>query len=105
MRWSSILLFTITILTGMACSHPPDKKNIKGTWEAKSGKGKLIINDKKFALDTDVALAEDYFVKGDTIFTSFEGNLPYSKFVIQKIDDHNLQLLSPDSAVLQFTKP
>lgn len=103
MRLNSLLVFTIMILTGVACSHQQNK-NIRGIWKAKSGGGHLIINKTKFALDTEVSLAEDYFVKGDTIFTSFEGNLPYSKFVIQKIDDHNLQLLSPDSAVLAFTK-
>lgn len=103
MHKNSTLAFMIMALLDIACSHPANK-NIQGTWKAKSGTGQLIINKTKFVLDTDEGLAEDYFVKGDTIFTSFEGNLPYSKFVIQEIDDHNLQLLSPDSAVMQFTR-
>jgi len=55
-------------------------------------------------MDSDLQYAEDYFVKGDTIYSSFQGNQPYSKFVIQKLDDHNLKLLSPDSTIMEFTK-
>ena len=48
--------------------------------------------------------AEDYFVKGDTIFTSFEGNLPYTKFVLQKNDDHALKIVGPDSVAMEYSK-
>jgi len=86
-----------------SCSHS-GKKTLKGDWKAKNDGSVLRINDKKFALDSDLAMAEDYFVKGDTIFTSFEGNQPYSKFIVQRLDDHNLKLLSPDSIVMEFTR-
>jgi len=36
-------------------------------------------------MDADLEYAEDYFVKGDTIYSSFQGNQPYSKFVIQPL--------------------
>lgn len=95
-----LLLFT-------ACSGPKpgsgDAK-LQGDWKLKDGDTKLKITQKKFAMDSDLQYAEDYFVKGDTIFSSFQGNQPYSKFVIQKLDDHNLKLLSPDSTVMEFTK-
>lgn len=50
-------------------------------------------------------IPEDYFMKADTIFTSFEGNQPYTKFVVKKLDDHNLSLVMPDDSVaVDFTK-
>jgi hypothetical protein len=91
------------VLLAVACSTPPNKK-LQGDWTSKDGESKLKINDKKFALDTDLPMAEDYFVKKDTIFTSFEGNQPYSKFIIQTLDEHNLKLLSPDSVVMEFSR-
>lgn len=90
-----------------ACSNPgsgSSNRQLQGDWKLKSGDTKLKITAKKFAMDSDLQYAEDYFVKGDTIFSSFQGNQPYSKFVIQKLDDHNLKLLSPDSTVMEFTK-
>lgn len=48
--------------------------------------------------------AEDYFIKADTIFTSFEGNLPYTKFVIQKLDETQLNLVFPDSTAVEFSR-
>jgi hypothetical protein len=64
----------------------------------------LKITDKQFIMDNDEQNAEDYFTKGDTIFTSFEGNQPYTKFVIQKLDEHQLNLLYPDSVVVEFSR-
>ncbi|HTK21140.1 MAG TPA: hypothetical protein VL442_16570 [Mucilaginibacter sp.] len=92
-----------------ACSHPNSNSGsgdsrLQGNWKLKDGDTKLKITRKKFAMDADLEYAEDYFVKGDTIYSSFQGNQPYSKFVIQKLDDHNLKLLSPDSTVMEFTK-
>lgn len=91
------------VLLGVACSDTPNRK-LKGEWKAKIGGTKLKITDKQFIADNDSPLPEDYFVKGDTIFTSFQGSLPYSKFVIQKLDDHQLKLLYPDSVTVEFTK-
>lgn len=96
------LVFALVLLV-VACSDSP-KSKLKGEWKAKVGSTKLKITEKQFIADNDSPLPEDYFVKGDTIFTSFQGSLPYSKFVIQKLDDHRLKLLYPDSTAVEFTK-
>lgn len=96
-----IHLSCASVLFFAACSSPA-KGKLQGDWKGKSGADQLKITDKKFTLDSDDA--EDYFRKGDTIFTSFEGNMPYSKFVVQKLDEHNLTLLSPDSTVMEFNR-
>ena len=97
------LMCCTLLLLASACSNPP-KGKLKGDWKLKTGETTLKITEKKFAMDSDLQYAEDYFVKGDTIFTSFEGNQPYSKFVVQKLDEHQLKLLSPDSTVMEFTR-
>ncbi len=86
-----------------SCSHSA-KNKLKGDWRAKDGSTRLSISSNKFTENSGTALSEDYFMKGDTIYTSFEGNQPYTKFVIQKIDDHNLQLLYPDSVSIAFVR-
>jgi hypothetical protein len=43
-------------------------------------------------------------VKDDTIYTSFQGNQPYSKFVVVKIDEHQLKLMYPDSSLMEFSR-
>lgn len=99
--------FVLMLCSVIACSSPgtgSGDSRLQGDWKLKDGETKLKITKKKFAMDSDLQYAEDYFVKGDTIFSSFQGNQPYSKFVIQKLDDHNLKLLSPDSTVMEFTK-
>src|ERR1700744_695262 len=98
-----IFLVCISIFLAIACSNS-HKGKLQGNWKLKTGETRLKITDKKFAMDSDLEYAEDYFVKGDTIYTSFQGNQPYSKFVVQKLDDNNLKLLSPDSTVMEFTR-
>src|ERR1700742_360209 len=92
-------MLCVFMLLTVACSNS-HKGKLQGTWKLKTGDTKLKITDKKFAMDSDLEYAEDYFVKGDTIFTSFQGNQPYTKFVVQILDDHDLKLLSPDSTVM-----
>ena len=98
-----LYLSLVVLLLAASCSNA-HKSKLQGNWKLKSGETRLKITAKKFAMDSDLQYAEDYFVKGDTIFTSFEGNQPYSKFVVQKLDDNNLKLLSPDSTVMEFTR-
>ncbi|WP_426670787.1 hypothetical protein ACPPVU_06050 [Mucilaginibacter sp. McL0603] len=99
----ALYLSLAVLLLATSCSNA-HKSKLQGNWKLKSGETRLKITAKKFAMDSDLQYAEDYFVKGDTIFTSFEGNQPYSKFVVQKLDDNNLKLLSPDSTVMEFTR-
>jgi hypothetical protein len=102
-RQAVLCLFLAVLLSATSCSNS-HKNKLQGNWKLKSGETRLKITAKKFAMDSDLQYAEDYFVKGDTIFTSFEGNQPYSKFIVQKLDDNNLKLLSPDSTVMEFTR-
>jgi hypothetical protein len=100
----AVLYLSLAMLLLVASCSNPHKSKLQGNWKLRTGETRLKITAKKFAMDSDLQYAEDYFVKGDTIFTSFEGNQPYSKFIVQKLDDNNLKLLSPDSTVMEFTR-
>lgn len=89
------------ILVSAACNKTSGNQKLQGSWKSKDGSTHLKITHKQFMLDSE---SEDYFLKGDTIFTSFEGNLPYTKFVIQKLDDKQLTLFFPDSVAVDFTR-
>ena len=95
-------LFAVVLATS-ACSGSKAGK-IKGEWRSKDSETILKITDKQFTMDTDSPIPEEYFMKGDTIYTSFQGNLPYTKFVVKEVDEHNLKLLYPDSVLVEFTK-
>jgi len=102
-----IILACLLMLLSVACSrgkgsNSPSNPKLIGVWQSKSDSSKLVVTDKTFAIDSPDP--EDYFMKGDTIFTSFQGNLPYTKYVVQKLDEHNLKLFTPDSTVVEFTK-
>jgi hypothetical protein len=90
------------ILISGACKGPAKNNKLPGNWRSKTGSQKLNITDKTFALDNDEA--EDYFVKGDTILTSYQGNLPYTSYIVQKLDDHYLKLMGPDSVAVEYNK-
>jgi hypothetical protein len=91
------------ILFTASCSSPVNNK-LKGEWHSMDGATILKITNKAFTLDSDSPIPEDYFVKRDTIYTSFEGSLPYTKFVIRHIDEHQLKLEYPDSALVVFNR-
>jgi hypothetical protein len=102
-KLASILIhvaFALVLLIG-ACADPV-KNKLKGSWRSKDGTVKLNITEKDFIMDDGEAIAEDYFVKDDTIFTSFQGNKPYTGFVIQKVDEHYLKLMGPDSVAVEY---
>lgn len=90
-----------------AChTKPKTDKRLIGTWKSEDSSITLKITDKQFTMEDGASpIPEDYFMKADTIFTSFEGNQPYTKFVVKKLDDHNLSLIMPeDSVAVDFTK-
>jgi hypothetical protein len=92
------------VLISAACSDTSNK-NLKGKWHTKDGNTRLEITAKQFILnEKNTPIAEDYFLKNDTILTSFEGNQPYTRFVIQKLDNGHLKLLYPDSVVVDFVR-
>jgi hypothetical protein len=91
------------VLLIAACQKKETNPKLIGNWKSKDATTTLKITDKQFTLDNESPVPEDYFLSGDTILTSFEGNQPYTKFVIQKLDDHQLNLLFPDSVTVEFT--
>ena len=103
-----IILASLLMLLSVACSHNKAGKTtdpkLIGVWKSKTDGSLLKITAKQFTMESDAPDPEDYFVKGDTIFTSFEGNLPYTKYAILKLDDHALKLFTPDSTSVEFTK-
>ncbi|MEB0261200.1 MULTISPECIES: hypothetical protein [unclassified Mucilaginibacter] len=98
-----IMLYGVAALI-TACDKKESNKKVRGDWRSKDSNTSLKITDKKFIMDGDVQNAEDYFTKDDTIFTSFEGNQPYTKFVIQKLDEQRMNLLYPDSVAVEFIR-
>ncbi|OOQ57438.1 hypothetical protein [Mucilaginibacter pedocola] len=99
-----IYIGSALILLTAACGNgtkTEENKQLQGNWKAKDGT-ELKITAKQFTMDNQ---PEDYFIKGDTIFTSFEGNLPYTKFVIKKLDEKQLNLVFPDdTAAVEFSR-
>ncbi|HEY0246125.1 MAG TPA: hypothetical protein VGC01_11220 [Mucilaginibacter sp.] len=94
---------TAFVLLAVACSDPI-KSKLQGKWTSKDGKTKLQITDKHLTMDNDAVVPEDYFVKGDTIYTSFQGNRPYTKFVVHKLENNNLTLIGPDSISTEYSR-
>lgn len=92
------------VLLWVACKSGPGDNKLQGAWKSKDGKTRLKITDKKLTTDDGESITEDYFVKGDTIFTSFEGNKPYTVFLVQKLDDNNLKLMGPDSVAMEYVR-
>jgi len=94
---------TASVLLSVACSSPAQKK-LEGKWTSKDGKTKLQITSKHLTMDNDALIPEEYFMKGDTIYTSYAGNQPYTKFVVQKLSDNDLTLVDPDSTSMEFSR-
>src|ERR1700712_4603605 len=90
------------VLFSVACTSNQVNKKLLGKWTSKDGDTKLEITDKGFTTDDGKPITEDYFVKNDTIYTSYEGSRPYTKFLIKNLDDHKLTLFYPDSDVVEF---
>lgn len=99
----TVHFLTAAVLVAVACTDHAVNR-LKGNWIAEDGLHELKITDKTFAIDAEAQITEDYFVKEDTIFTSFDGNRPYIRYVIKKIDNQNLTLLDSDSTLLNFKR-
>jgi hypothetical protein len=102
-----IIVASLLMLLCVACSGKKAGKTdpkLIGVWKSKTDGSLLKITEKQFTMESDAPDPEDYFVKGDTIYTSFEGNLPYTKYAIVTLDEHALKLFTPDSTSVEFTK-
>jgi len=96
---TAVLIVAIII----SCKQTPPRTNIRGSWKSIDGKTKLKVTAKEFILDEgEEPIAESYFVKGDTIFTSYEGSQPYTKFEIKEVSGNALTLIYPDSTIVRF---
>lgn len=88
-----------------SCKNKTAKNKITGNWHSEDKKTSLKITAKEFVLDEgEGPIAENYFIKGDTLFTSYEGSQPYTKFVIQNLADKSFTLVYPDSTSVDFVK-
>lgn len=99
----AVLLSVITALC--SCNHSTFKNKIQGNWKSEDGKTKLKITTKDFVLNEwTEPIAESYFVKEDSIFTSYEGSQPFTKFVVKNLSNKSLTLVYPDSTSIKFVR-
>ncbi|HEY8780819.1 MAG TPA: hypothetical protein VIM16_04325 [Mucilaginibacter sp.] len=101
-KYALLIAIYAALFTG-ACFHRA-KNKLMGKWHSKDGSIELRITENVFMMDDGDAIAENYFIKNDTIFTSFKGNLPYTPFVVQKLEDHYLKLVGPDSVAVEYSR-
>jgi hypothetical protein len=101
-RYKFFFLFSLYFIFG--CQNGVKKHNLKGEWRSKEGETILKFTNKEFISDNGSPISEDYFIKGDTLFTSYEGNYPYTPFVIKELRDNDLTLIFPDSIAVEFTR-
>ncbi len=91
------------VLCMAACSGST-KSKLKGNWHSKDGSIKLKITGKEVITNNDATAAEQYTIKEDTLLTSFQGNRPFTKLVIQNLDENNMKLQYPDSVSIEFLR-
>lgn len=105
-KYFSVLILFLPLFFLIACNNAsPAKSKIKGNWRSDDGKIGLKITEKEFTLiEGEEPIAENYFVKGDTIFTSYEGTEPYTKFAIKDLSDKSFTLIYPDSTSVKFVR-
>ncbi|MVN23266.1 hypothetical protein [Mucilaginibacter arboris] len=98
-----VISFFVIVFT--SCKNPAEKNKIMGNWRSEDKKTGLKITAKEFTLDEgEDPIAESYFVKGDTIFTSYEGAQPYTKFAVKDLTDKSMTLVYPDSTTVTFVR-
>ena len=104
----NLLLIFVHVACGfvllMAACSGSTKSKLKGNWHSKDGSIKLKITSKEVITNNDTSAAEQYTIQEDTIMTSFEGNRPFTKLVIQNLDNSNMKLQYPDSVSIEFTR-
>ena len=92
----------IVVIT--ACKSSAANKKLLGKWHSAVQKTKLKVTAKDFILDEGEPIAESYFAKGDTLFTSYEGSQPYTEFLIRDLTDKSMTLVYPDSTLVSFLR-
>ncbi|MGI4020165.1 MAG: hypothetical protein ACRYFA_01535 [Janthinobacterium lividum] len=104
MKKTYLILMVVAagVVVVSACNSSTRKTKLLGKWHSQDKKTKLKITAKDFVLDEGEPIAENYFIKNDSIFTSYEGSEPYTKFVVKSLTDKNMTLIYPDSTSVQF---
>ncbi len=92
----------VGVVVVSACNSSTGKTKLLGKWHSQDQKTNLQITTKAFILDEGEPIAENYFIKGDSLFTSYEGSQPYTKFVVKNLTDKSMTLVYPDSSAVQF---
>lgn len=87
-----------------ACKSSATNKKLLGKWRSADQKTRLEITAKNFILDEGEPIAENYFTKGDTLFTSYEGSQPYTQFFVKDLTDKSMTLVYPDSTSVNFLR-
>ncbi|SEP30949.1 hypothetical protein SAMN05428947_110183 [Mucilaginibacter sp. OK283] len=108
-KYPLVVVPVVYVLILFACNSNQTAKSevnrkLIGKWVSKDGATKLEITEKGFTTDDGQPVTEDYFVQKDTIFTSYQGSRPYTKFLIKNLDDHKLTLFYPDSDLVEFAR-
>lgn len=94
----------VGIVVIAACKSSAANKKLLGKWHSADHKTKLEVTAKDFILDEGEPIAEGYFAKGDTLFTSYEGSQPYTKFLVKNLTDKSMTLVYPDSTSVSFLR-
>lgn len=94
----------VIVVAVSACKSSSVNKKLLGKWHSADQKTKLELTAKSFILDEGEPIAESYFAKGDTLFTSYEGSEPYTQFVIKDLTDKSMTLVYPDSTSVSFIR-
>ncbi len=97
-----LVVVAVGVVVISACNPSTGKAKFLGKWHSQDQKTNLKITAKEFVLDEGEPIAENYFVKGDSLFTSYEGSQPYTKFVVKNLTDKSMTLIYPDSTAVRF---
>lgn len=99
----NIFLFLAASTVVMGCSSPI-KSKLKGDWRSTDGVTMLKISDDEFSLEDGETIPKTYSVKKDTIYTSFREDEPVDSFIVEKVDDHHLELMGADSVTVDYSR-
>ncbi len=104
-KYLFLTVFFAASIVLVSCKNQSVKSKIIGNWKSVDGKTGLKITQKEFILDEgEEPIAENYFIKGDTIFTSYEGSQPYTKFGFKELSEKSMTIIYPDSTSKKFVR-
>jgi hypothetical protein len=99
----NVFLFLAVSSIFMGCASPV-KNKLKGNWRSTDGVTMLKISDKEFSLEDGETIPKKYSIKKDTLYTSFQEDEPVDSFIVEKVDDHHLELMGADSVTVDYSR-